>query len=240
MHKLVLAALLLCGCGSAKQPITDDLSSIIVTASPSDPFSGKVKLAGTLSYGGSKTTYYTSSPRYRAYQFTGGAGDSVGAWVHSSTGDAVAWLTDSAFDILMVNDEADSTTLDSYVSATLPSSGTYYVIFRDYNLDSNYFTVELEGTPAVPASCGYGSNCPSGYSCVNHSCYAQCGGPSQVGCIDTSKHCIVDPNGSCDPASDANCWGICGTDCRATGCNAGHKCSTCWGSYVCIASGSTC
>jgi hypothetical protein len=252
MRRILFVAFLLSGCGAAKSPIIDEMAGLTEATDDGDGagddpgytttsnLSAEVKLVGTLSYGGSKSTLYSSTPSYRGYRFHGEAGDQISVWVRSSSGDAVAWLTDTGFNTLAMNDDADSSTYDSHITATLSSTGTYYVVFRDYNLTSHYFTVSLDGGPAVPTSCGGSTSCPDGYSCVNHTCYAQCGGPSQTSCSDKSLNCIVDPTGSCDPASDSSCYGICGTDCRDTGCQGGHKCSKCWGKYICIADGSTC
>jgi hypothetical protein len=69
--------------------------------------------------------------------------------VQSPDGDAVTWLTDSAFQILDQNDDASPETLDSHLEATLTSTpndpATYYLIVRDYGLADAHFTVSLKG-----------------------------------------------------------------------------------------------
>jgi hypothetical protein len=241
MKKIALVALLAASCGVAeKAPVTDDLSTLTIADEKNDSLNGQLKIIGSLTYGSAGQALYTSTPRYRGVSFVGKSGDKVDIWVKSAQGDSVAWLTDSAFTTLSSNDDASSSTLDSHITATLPYNDTFYIVFRDYNLTSHYFTVSLDGTAAVPSVCGPTASCPLGYSCINSKCYVQCGGPSHTACADTTQQCVVDPTGSCDPASDANCLGVCGTDCRALGCGGAKKCAKCWGSYVCIASGSTC
>jgi hypothetical protein len=109
-----------------------------------------MKILGSLDYGQtSDAVAYHNPPRFRAFKFAGHTGDQVDAWVRSSNGgDAVAWILDDGFNVLGHNDDADSTTADAHVTATLtantdPTVATYYVVYREYNLDDALFTVEL-------------------------------------------------------------------------------------------------
>jgi hypothetical protein len=242
MKRLLAFVAILSACGVAeKAPVTDDLTTLSVEGEgdKNDSLSGQLKVAGSLSYGGAGSVLYSSTPRYRGVTFAGKSGDKVDIWVSSTAGDSVAWLTDSAFNTLTYNDDASTSTLDSHLTFTLGASGTFYIVFRDYNLGSHYFTVSLAGTSAIPAVCGATASCPAGYSCIKTKCYAQCGGATHKTCA-APQQCVVDPTGSCDPASDASCLGVCGTDCQALGCGGAKKCASCWGSYICIANGSTC
>src|SRR4051794_10915620 len=110
MNRLLAFVAILSACGVAeKAPITDDLSTLSIdgdgagAGNKNDSLSGQLKVAGSLSYGGSGSVLYSSTPRYRGVTFTGKTGDKVDIWVSSSTGDSVAWLTDSAFTTLTYN-----------------------------------------------------------------------------------------------------------------------------------------
>lgn len=63
--------------------------------------------------------------------------------MRSAQGDAVAWLLNDTFDVVASNDDADATTSDSHITAALGRDGTHYIVFRDYDLASHYFTVTV-------------------------------------------------------------------------------------------------
>jgi hypothetical protein len=160
-----IAALVGIGCGEAKTPATDDFSSMAGLDEKSDAFSSRMKLVGSLSYGQtSATVSYTKTPRYRAFKFGGKKGDNVTISVHSTNGgDSLAWLLDNSFRTIASNDDADSSTLDSKIVATLPGNTnpdiiTYYIVFRDYWLSSAKFAVTLQGVPDY-TSCQRDSDC---------------------------------------------------------------------------------
>jgi hypothetical protein len=143
MRTLILfSCVALAACGKA--PVDDSFDDLVGLDQKSDSFSYRMKVVGSLAYGSSQTVKYTSTPRYRAFTFTANADDSVSAWVTSTQGDAVAWLLDSAFNVITSNDDADSTTSNSHLVAHLGQAGTYYIVFRDYYLASHYFTVSLD------------------------------------------------------------------------------------------------
>lgn len=139
---MLMCCVALAACGKA--PIDDSFDDLAGLDQKSDSFSYRMKVLGSLAYGSGKTSLYTSTPRYRAFTFTAAADDSVSAWVTSTQGDPVAWLLDSSFNVITSNDDADSTTTNSHVVAHLGQAGTYYIVFRDYNLASHYFTVSLD------------------------------------------------------------------------------------------------
>ena len=131
---LSLAAGLI-GCSGAAS--TDGVAAEL-SALPSSAIVGKLAYGQT-----SQPVRYTSSPRYRAFSFSGRAGDNVQAWVRSSDGDAVGWILSSSFRTLASNDDASAGTSDSEVTLSLPSSGTFYIAFDERDLADATFTVSL-------------------------------------------------------------------------------------------------
>jgi hypothetical protein len=133
--------LLLTGCGG-KPDLTDDFSQL--GDEKSDSFSSKLKLGGSLRYGESATVRYTKTPIYRGYKFTAQAGDTVDIHVTSTVGDPVTWLLSSTYAIVAKNDDADATTANSHITKALTVSGNYYIVFRDYDYATHYFTTQLD------------------------------------------------------------------------------------------------
>src|SRR5215813_12781178 len=126
MRALLLIAVAGCATSLAKTPVGDDFTEL---AGKGDVFSSKMKLLGTLEFGQNATADYHAQPRYIAYQMFAGAGERVVIDVTSPTGDSVAWLLDSSFHIVAVNDDASDGTLDSHLDVTLPAGDvTYYVV----------------------------------------------------------------------------------------------------------------
>ena len=150
------------GCSEAKTPLAEDFSSFEGQDVKSDSFSYRMKIVNPLSYGyTSAAISYTKNPRYLAVPFTGTGGDRIDAWVRSSNGgDAVAWILDKGFHVLASNDDADETTFDAHLAVTLPAGpvSKHYIVFRDYDLLSARFSVQLEGSAAGP-SCVLDSEC---------------------------------------------------------------------------------
>jgi hypothetical protein len=167
MNRLALAAALaLAACTGAKAPATDDFSSLDGVDTKSDAFSKHLKLVGSLNYGDtSDDVSYHNPPRYRAFKFGGNPGDQVDVWVRSSDGgDAVTWLVTNSWKIVAKNDDADGTTLDSHLTATLPGNTnpdiiTYYIVFRDYSESDATFTVSLDGSAPSFDACKVDSDC---------------------------------------------------------------------------------
>jgi hypothetical protein len=143
---LIAAAMAACTAAGKTAP-TDDFGSLSGLDEKSDAFSSKMKIVGALGYGQtSDVIYHSTKPRYRAFKLSGNAGDAIGAWVRSTDdGDSVAWLLDAKYKIVAKNDDADDTTLDSHLEATLAKTGTYYVVWREYSETKAHFTVELDG-----------------------------------------------------------------------------------------------
>jgi len=142
MNRMVWMVAFLAAC-SAKPAPADDFSDLAGADVKSDSFSYRMRVLGEI--WSSAAARYTPSPRYRAWTFTAGAGDQVDAWVRSTHGDAVAWILDGGFHVLASNDDADDTTYDSHLVLTIPAGarGPFYLVFRDYNLESHDFTASL-------------------------------------------------------------------------------------------------
>jgi len=151
----LIATLTLACTDGGKPDVNEDFSDLAMMNQKADFFSSKLKLLGTLEDGDTTSIKYTKTPRFRGYDFVAEAGDVVDVWVRSSRGDALAWVVDGNFDVIAKNDDADETTYDAHLTVTLPESGTedgrYYLIFRDYNVETRYFDIELHLTSAAPA-----------------------------------------------------------------------------------------
>jgi len=106
-----------------------------------------VRVMGAIAYGDAKTTTTRARPPYRAWTFTGRAGDVLDVRATSSRGDPVLALCDADWNVLGWSDDADDLArpTDSHVAFTLPASGTYALAVRDYYGDRRRMTVALEG-----------------------------------------------------------------------------------------------
>jgi endonuclease I len=142
--------------GSCAQ--VDDLDDLDVEDSfleaGRDEFSWRMEILGTIRYGetrGPVRYVFSAENRYRAYEFRGVAGDPVDIWVKSDE-DAVGWLLDENFEILLKSKNVSATNKDAHLMGTLPRDGVFYVAFREYKLKSADFTVSIDG----PASDPYG------------------------------------------------------------------------------------
>src|SRR5258706_9258027 len=150
-------------CAQQKVAVDADFTTLDGVDQKSDAFSYRMKIVGSLDYGAtSSSVNYTSTPRYRAFKFSGSQHDNVDVWVKSTDGgDAVAWVLDNGFHVLATNDDASADTLDAHVTLTLPAnaSNTHYVVFRDYSTSTAHFSVELTGGPAYDTSCATHDEC---------------------------------------------------------------------------------
>jgi hypothetical protein len=144
MMRTLFLSLLLAACAAKVEP-QDQFDDLVGKA---DAFSSRMKIAGQLQYGDELRVKYSSSPLYRAVSFEALAGDPVDVWVRSTQGDPVTWLLDPSYRVVAKNDDSGDSS-DSHVWATLKKSGTFYVVFRDYDYQTHYFSIELTG----PAGC---------------------------------------------------------------------------------------
>ncbi len=241
----IAIALLAFGCGSeaTKTAPDDSFEGLAGFEEKADQFSGKMTLVGSLDYGQtSADVRYHNPPQYRAFKFGGAKGDKIQIDVSSANGDSVAWLLDNSFKVIAKNDDANDSTLDSHIAATLPGNTnpaiiTYYIIFREYSKLDATFKVKLTGPAAclqmalciqgshwdnvqckcVPNQCVDTQFCIQGthWDSVQCKCVSDnqfCGGIAGIRC-PAGQHCIDNPNDSCDPArGGADCGGICVTD----------------------------
>ena len=146
-HAIILSAALV----SPLAACTAQPDAASKTESTSDELRvlGSDEIIGALSYGQvSSPVSYRSTPRYRAFSFAGNAGDKIEALVSNPEGDAVAWLLDASFRTITSNNDANGSTRDSLIAARLASTGTYYIAFRDVDLEPGTFTVELRNAGA--------------------------------------------------------------------------------------------
>lgn len=137
-----LASLALGGCAASDNGSKEEVGTYEGELKLSSP-----KLLGTIANGETKSGYYYNPPRYRAYSFAAKAGDQITVDVHSVEGDAMAWITDSGYNSLAANDDANSHTLDSHVTYTVPSNSlktSFRIVFRDYDLLDATFDVHLQ------------------------------------------------------------------------------------------------
>lgn len=145
------------GCTSSdKAVVEEDFGDLVAVDGKAD----HQTFLGALAYGQqSWLVNYKNPPRYRAFQFTGGAGDAIEVNVTSTNGDAMAWVTDPQFNVLGFNDDASSSTFDARVQLTLATAGTYYILFREYDHASASFRVRLDGVAAPTAECAVDADC---------------------------------------------------------------------------------
>jgi hypothetical protein len=145
-----LVALSLFAC-TGKEPIEDE--GIDVTADLKADLKTNTLYVGEVIYGQPLRVAYKKTPRYRSLSFLAPAGDVVDVWVRGvkptpgrATPDAMVWLYDYTGALIAMNDDADDSTLDAHVHATLPpGNGFYYVYLRDYDVHSATFTVNVDG-----------------------------------------------------------------------------------------------
>ena len=99
-----------------------------------------IEVLGSIDYGQtSAPVHYSSSPKYRAFEFNARPGDRLEIWVHSRSGVPKAFLTDSGFQSI------DGGT--AHFSAVIPRGSqpaTYYVVFYESKFRAGNFTVELQ------------------------------------------------------------------------------------------------
>ncbi|HZS42166.1 MAG TPA: hypothetical protein VFF06_35295 [Polyangia bacterium] len=178
----ILTVFVLTGCahlkGDGEQILTEEFEWLTGQGDPSSEFSRRIQVVGPLDFGQtSAPVAYHNPPQYRAFTVAAQPGDTVDAWVRSPNGNATAWIMDGSFKRLAENDDADATTKDSHVSATVPTGGaavSWFVVFRDKMSADATFTVTLAPKVIVPPpdffSCAADADCtaiPLGGCCKN-------------------------------------------------------------------------
>src|SRR5690606_9882310 len=143
---------------------------------------------------------YWSPPKYRSYGFDAKGGDEITVDVKSVDGDAVAYITDTKYNVLAWNDDATSFILDSRVKYKVPmghASQSYRIVFRDYAEEHGTFNVTLSIRSIAPPHCTYGTH---GYYAGDEFTAADgcntctCSATGSISC--TKKVC------GCDPAKE--------------------------------------
>jgi hypothetical protein len=149
--------------GAEKSIPTDDFAELATAGADekSDSFSRNMRVVASLGWNQtSDAIAYSKTPKYRVVKLSARIGDHLDAWVRSTDGDAVAWLLDSSWHILVKNDDGASDTLDSHLvyDFGLGKSSTYYIAMREYSLSSATFTVEVDGGPLL-RECNVDADC---------------------------------------------------------------------------------
>ncbi|MFO0664753.1 MAG: hypothetical protein U0174_12430 [Polyangiaceae bacterium] len=135
----ILASLGAFACASTNG--ADDGNSEQVSAN--DLSGSAVLTVGPISVGQTKSAAYNKTPKWRAFSFTANKGDTAEFWVRSTVGgDAEAFVVTSQFVTLASNFDADATTKNARVSAVIPKTGNYYIVFRDSSAKATTFAVE--------------------------------------------------------------------------------------------------
>jgi len=221
--RLCLAALASLSIASATQACT--------SAAPSDVETSESELGGLTSADivGSVTSgrptapiAYGNPPRYRAVSFTGRARDQVDAWVRSTDGDAVAFLVDSRFKSLVTNDDGANDTHDAHLVTTLPSDGTYYIAFRERDLEPATFTVSLDLKAGAPPVAG--TACPTVDAIADRSCGA-CGKQSTLCATGADGSTVWSEYSACQNEVEDGC--VPGTTVTEACGNCGTRVKTC-------------
>jgi hypothetical protein len=150
----LVAALALPACAPADDMELAEESAAL--SRPSQMTLANMQIVGSLQYGQTSSVVNYKNPKmFRAFKFAGGAGDQVVVDVRSTNGgDAIAWVLDDSFEVIAMNDDKSSRTVDSHIEITLPAheSRTHYIVFRDYGFKAKKFKVELQGTVAPPST----------------------------------------------------------------------------------------
>ncbi len=150
------ASLLTLGAACTGTPSTNDdpeLEGLAGLDEKSDAFSVHLQVLGTLQYGDtSDDVDYTMTPKYRGFRFSGRQGDPVSATVAvMDEGEARGWLLDGRFRVIkLASGDPDAVVTAKLPANTAPNSDTYYVVFREQELNDATLRVSLDG-PAAPA-----------------------------------------------------------------------------------------
>jgi hypothetical protein len=196
-----LAALVGCSAQTDEEDVQGKEGKL-ATAESELKLSG-AKYVGRIASGDTRTVSYDYPPAFRAFGFDAKAGDAITVTVSSLNGDAMAWITDSNYNVLAANDDASAQTLDSKVTYTIPKSSTkrtFRLVFRDYDLMAATFRVSLDvKSDSSSSTCSYegqsyahGASFPAADGCNTCSCSA-----SGVAC--TKMACL-----QCNPPAEPN------------------------------------
>jgi hypothetical protein len=152
MSSLLLAA---CTASAGKTDPQEDFSDLGDVKS--DSFSRRWNMVGAIESDKPQTIQYANPPRFQAWTYNAVDGDALDVRVHSEDGDSIAWLLDSSKRVVTSNDDSDGTT-DSHLVANHLHAGVYYVVVRDYYLQSATFTLTADRTNAI-FGCSVDADC---------------------------------------------------------------------------------
>jgi hypothetical protein len=132
----LFVSLLLSACSSSAAPSSgDDMSSTSSELRALEP----EEILGQIHYGDSVSVEYTSTPRYRAYWFTGAKGDWLDVKVASSTNDVWAFVVDDHYN-----------TVRRGTRGVLPRDGKYFIAVREGELAPATITIDFKLTVVQP------------------------------------------------------------------------------------------
>lgn len=197
---LVAAVAALVGCSSEESAVSKDEG---LTSALNDLQVLGAQYVGEIKSGETKSAEYSTPPTYRAYGFEARGGDTITVSVKSVGGDAIAFLADTNYNVIVSNDDADRTTLDSRVTYQVPaaeSTRPYRIVFRDYELTAGTFEVSLAIKPG-PTMCAYqNQSYPAGSQFLaSDGCNTcTCESDGTVSC--TARACVP----TCNPAAEPN------------------------------------
>lgn len=134
--------MLLAGCSAGKTNVSDEAIDL-QTDLKSDLWKRTQFLGNFATNTKAVPVSYHNPSLYRSFSFNAEGGKQVDIWIRSTDGDAVAWLFDYKGKRIGFNDDADSTTYDANIHATLPVNGNgfWYVYFREYSKSDATFLV---------------------------------------------------------------------------------------------------
>jgi hypothetical protein len=145
MKIFLLAFALVAGCSGGKANVSDEAIDV-PTDLKSDLWKRTQLLGNFATNTKSVSASYHNPPRYRSFSFNAEGSKQVDIWIRSTdgSGDSVAWLFDYRGKRLGYNDDADGSTTDSHIHATLPANGNgfWYVYFREYSLSDATFQIQ--------------------------------------------------------------------------------------------------
>lgn len=203
----VLYVFLAVGCAAEgpstqKEPLADTFTQLgLHDDGKDDAFTSRFRTLTTITAGQTKSHSYSGRYDYVAYRFYPEAGDHLVADVRSEDGDPVAWLLDSSYEILAMNDDTDASAgnYNSHVEATAADDSRHYIVFRDYGYNPAHFSTTLNVTSSTPTGCDYG-----GEHYDEGDTFPATDGCNSCSCTSGHARCTTRACPSCDPAHEPN------------------------------------
>ena len=104
-----------------------------------------------IQYGQTATGQIGATQEFIFYQFNGNAGDNVTILLSSDNMDTYLQLGDAQGNLLLENDDINSTDLNSRIDYQLPATGTYLLGVSGYSAGNYSLTLMSDAVPAQPA-----------------------------------------------------------------------------------------